>query len=127
MKVLTSYYDKVPALEKSLYTLVRVSRKEPPEWFCNAYEHVDLSDSFGPTAAMLAECHPLENWEAFEPRYKSEVLGALDKGLTIKRLEEIYTEYGNKPLLLLCYETSEQDCHRYLIGEYLGIETVEVS
>ena len=126
MKVLTSYYDNVPSLDKDGYTFVRVSRKEPPDWFCSDYPHVDLSDTFGPSAAMLTECHPLENWAAFEPRYKSEILGVLDKDTTVKMLETIYSEHGNKPLLLLCYETSEQDCHRYLIGEYLGIETTEV-
>ena len=126
MKVFTSYYDKVPTLDKDMYTLVRISRKEPPEWFCSDYECVDLSDTFGPSAAMLTECHPLENWAAFEPRYNSEILGVLDKNTTLKMLEEIFTKHGNKPLLLLCYETSEQNCHRYLIGEYLGIETVEV-
>ena len=126
MKLFTSYYDKMPSLDKNTYTLVRVSRKEPPEWFSDEHKHVDLSEAFGPTAAMLEECHPLENWEAFEPRYKSEVLGVLDKGSTLKELEDIYAEHGNKPLLLLCYETSEQNCHRHLIGEYLGMEIEEI-
>jgi len=126
MKVFTSYYDRVPVIEKDAYTLVRVSRKEPPEWFCSEYSHVDLSAAFGPSAAMLEECHPLENWEAFEPRYKNEILGVLDKTEILKDFERICSENGGKPLLLLCYETSEQNCHRYLIGEYLGIESTEI-
>ena len=126
MKILTSYYDKVPKLDKNAYTFVRVSRKEPPEWFCKDYPHVDMSHEFGPSAAMLVECHPLENWEAFEPRYKSEILGTLDKAAALKKLEDIFAEHGEKPLLLLCYETSEENCHRYLIGEHLGMETEEI-
>jgi len=125
MKVFTSYYDKVPMLDKDSYTFVRVSRKEVPEWFSSEYKYVDLSETFGPTTSMLAECHPLENWSAFEPRYKSEILGVLDKDLTLGQFKDMLEAHGNKPLVLLCYETSEQNCHRNLIGEYLGIETTE--
>jgi len=126
VKILTSYYDKTQKLDKGAYTFIRVSRKEVPEWFDKEYKHVDMSEYFGPSPAMLTECHPLESWGAFEPRYKNEVLGALDKEATLKKFEEIYAEHGNKPLVLLCYETSEQNCHRYLIGEYLGIGTEEI-
>ena len=126
MKVLTSYYDKTPTLDKDAYTFIRVSRKEVPEWFDNDYKHVDMSEFFGPSPALLAECHPLENWTEFEPRYKSEVLSILDKGATLNKLDTIYTEHGDRPLVLLCYETSEQNCHRHLIGEYLEIDTTEL-
>lgn len=126
MKVFTSYYDKVPALDKNEFTFVRVSRKEEPEWFASGYELVDFSSHFGPTAEMLKECHPLENWEAFEPRYKSEILGKIDKEAMKDELAKIYAEFGSKPLVLLCYENSEENCHRHLIGEYLGIEMEEI-
>ena len=126
MKVFSSYYDNVPGLDKSGYTFVRVSRKEPPDWFVSDYNPVDLSDSYGPTGAMLKECHPLEDWEAFEPRYKSEILGVLDKDKALAELEKIYAEHGGKPLLLLCYETDEENCHRHLIGEHLGIGIEEL-
>jgi len=126
MKILTSYYDKAPKLDKDAYTFVRVSRKEVPEWFDNDCKYVDMSEFFGPSPAMLSECHPLENWVEFEPRYKTEVLGVLDKEMTLKMLEEVYIEHGSKPLVFLCYETSEQNCHRYLIGEHLGVETEEI-
>jgi len=126
MKIFSSYYDNVPKLDKNGYTFVRVSRKEPPDWFVSDYNPVDMSDSYGPTAAMLVECHPLEDWEAFEPRYKSEVLEVLDKVKALADLEKVYAKYGEKPLLLLCYETAEENCHRRLIGEYLGIDIEEL-
>ncbi len=71
MKVFSSYYDKVPELEKNAYTFARVSRMNSPEWFPKTIgEYVDLSDTFGPTTAMLEEYHPAEDWGAFVLRYK---------------------------------------------------------
>jgi len=126
MLIYSSYYDNVPNLSKDDYTFVRVSRKEPPEWFLNSYDYVDMSSAFGPTELMLKDCHPLENWEVFEPRYKKEILAVLNKEDTVNELEKIYTKHGNKPLLLLCYETSQQNCHRHLIADFLNIKIEEI-
>ena len=63
MKVCSTYYDNVPDLERGKYTLVRVSCAEPPAWFMESYDHVDLSGTFGPTPQMLVECHPTKDWE----------------------------------------------------------------
>ena len=126
MKIFSSYYDNISKLDKDAYTFVRVSRKEPPEWFVSDFKHVDLSSVFGPTEAMLKECHPLENWEAFEPRYKKEILGVLDKITTLDMLEKLFAEHGSKPLVLLCYETSEENCHRHLIADFLGVKIEEI-
>jgi len=127
MNVFTSYYDKVPELDKNAYAFVRVSRREPPDFFVKiAGDYVDLSDSFGPPKAMLAECHPSEKWEEFEPRYKKEVLGALDKTSVLDEFRKIYNEHGCRPLLLLCTEASGKHCHRHLIADFLGIEIKEL-
>ena len=127
MKVFSSYYDKVPELDKSTYTPVRVSRMEPPGWFSETVrEYVDLSDTFGPTRAMLEECHPAKDWEAFVPRYRNEILDALDKTATLELLNKIYLENGNRPLLLLCYEAPPENCHRHLIGDFLNINIEEI-
>lgn len=126
MKVFSTYYDKVPELNQKEYTLVRVSRAEPPDWFVEKFDCVDLSDAFGPTHAMLHECHPAKDWEAFAPRYKKEILSVLDATATLKLLEKIYIDHGCKPLLLLCYEAPPENCHRQLIGEFLGIHVEEL-
>ena len=126
MEVYTSCYDHVPNLDKEAYTYIRVSRKEPPPWFVAEYAHVDMSSSFGPSEAMLHDCHPLEKWDIFKPRYISEVLGALDNDATLKTLQDAYESNGNRPLLLLCYETAQQKCHRHLIGDHLGFKTTEL-
>ena len=75
---------------------------------------------------MLKECHPVENWSVFEPRYKEEILGALDKSKALETLEKIYCEHGNKPLVLLCYEKPPEDCHRHLIAEFLCRKIEEI-
>lgn len=62
MKVFSSYYDKVPELNNSEYIIMRVSRATPPEWFSETFKYVGLSDTFGPTHAMLEECHPAKDW-----------------------------------------------------------------
>lgn len=126
MKIYTSYYDKVPELNKDDYTFVRVSRADPPEWFSGTHACIDLSERFGPSQAMLQECHPLEKWEVFEPRYKKEILGLLNKGTAIEAFKKIYSAFGSKPLVLLCYETAEQNCHRHLIIEFLELERDEI-
>lgn len=127
MKVFSSYYDKVTESDKSTYTFVRVSRMKPPEWFLETIgECVDLSDTFGPTTAMLAECHPTEDWGAFMPRYKDEILGPLDKMTTLELLKKICMENGSRSLLLLCYEAPPENCHRHLIGDFLGISIEEI-
>jgi uncharacterized protein YeaO (DUF488 family) len=127
MKVFSTYYDKVPELDKSSYTFVRVSRAEPPEWFSKTIGgYVDLSDTFGPTKAMLEECHPTKDWRTFKPRYKNEILGALDKAATLGLLNKIYSEHSNRPLLLVCYEAPPENCHRHLIGNFLNIDVQEI-
>ena len=127
MKLFSSYYDNVRNLDIKEYTFVRVSRKEPPEWFQGIVEsHVDLSETFGPSPAMLKECPPNENWEMFEPRYNEEILGSIDKLSTLDLLTKIYGETGNRPLVLLCYETPSENCHRHLISGFLGIEITEL-
>ena len=102
MKVCSTYYDNVPDLERGKYTLVRVSCAEPPAWFMESYDHVDLSGTFWPTPQMLVECHPTKDWETFVPRYEK------------------------RPLLLICYEAPPENCHRHLIGGFLGIDVQEV-
>ncbi|MCL1916322.1 MAG: DUF488 domain-containing protein [Desulfovibrionaceae bacterium] len=127
MKVFSTYYDKVPELDKNVYTFVRVSRAEPPEWLSKTIsQYVDLSDIFGPTKAMLEECHPTKDWGTFEPRYKDEILGALDKVDTLGLLNKISSEHDNLPLLLLCYEAPPENCHRHLIAGFLGINIEEL-
>ncbi len=128
MEIFSSFYDKAVNLNENDYTMVRVSRTAPPDSFMQAIgSYVDLSDMFGPTTAMLEECDPLqEKWQAFEPRYIEEILGVLDKTETLNRLQEIHHDNGDKPLLLLCYETAQEHCHRQLIGDYLGIEIHEL-
>lgn len=126
MKIFSAYYDRVPSLEESAYTFVRVSHDEPPAWFMEAYEYVDLSDTFGPTSAMLDECHPTKDWAAFAPRYSKEILGVLDWEATRELLKKIYEKHGNRPLLLLCFEAPPEHCHRYLIGDFLNIDVQEI-
>lgn len=126
MKVYSTYYDNVPKLDTDRYTLVRVSCAEPPAWFKESYEHVDLSATFGPTTAMLEECHPTKDWAAFVPRYKSEILGVLDKKETKELLYKIFSEHGNRPLLLICYEAPPENCHRHLISAFLKIDIQEI-
>ena len=127
MTIHTSFYDKVPELDKSAYTFVRVSRTAAPEWFPQMVQsHVDLSETLGPSQAMLKECHPAENWEEFKPRYIKEVLGALDKASLLELFANIHRNNGSHPLVLLCYETSEENCHRHLIAGFLGVEITEL-
>lgn len=127
MEVFSTYYDKAPKLDKDAYTFVRVSCMEPPEWFSEKVgEYVDLSGTFGPTPAMLEECHPTKDWEAFAPRYNKEILGVLDKEATLGLLEKICIEHDNRPLVLTCYEEPPENCHRYLIGDFLGIHVQEI-
>ena len=98
MQVFSSYYDKVPELNQNAYTLVRISRAESSEWFSDTIgAYVDLSDAFGPTNAMLEECHPAKNWEGFEPRCKDEILGVLDKAATLRLLNKICSDHGTAP------------------------------
>jgi len=61
MKIFSTHYDKTKELEKNKYTFVRIFCAEPPQWFAESFEHVDLSDTFGPTHAMLEERHPVED------------------------------------------------------------------
>ena len=127
MKVFSTYYDKVPKLDKSAYTFVRISRAEPPEWFAEMVgEYVDFSDIFGPTKAMLEECHPTKDWQAFEPRYKKEILGALDKMAVYELLSKISSEHQGRPILLCCVEAPPENCHRYLLSDFIGINIEEL-
>lgn len=81
---------------------------------------------FAPSKEFLDVCHPTTNWEGFKPRYIEEVLGKLDKEETRKLLEKIYVENGEKPLMLCCFEAPPYQCHRQLIGPYLGLDIEEI-
>jgi uncharacterized protein YeaO (DUF488 family) len=127
MIIFGSFYDNMPSIDSKNYTLVRVSRTAPPDWFMEKYAtHIDLSDTLGPNAAMLKECPPNENWVAFKPRYFTEVLQKLQPEELHQKLLDIYQANEERPLLLLCYEPPQLHCHRSLIGEYIKAEIIEL-
>ena len=128
MEIYTSYYDKVLNIDAAPYTLVRVSRTAPPAWFLESFAtHVDYSEGLGPSEAILQECPPNENWEVFKPRYIEEVLKKHSPEGLLQDLNRVFRENGERPLLLLCYEPSDLNCHRYLLGDYIGKETKELT
>lgn len=64
-------------------------------------------------------------WEGFAAAYRQQ-LEEIGLEAIVGRLERISEEAGGQPLVLLCFESSPDDCHRGLLTAWLREQGITV-
>lgn len=108
MKIFTSYF----AMEKKIpdgYEIMSIALRSP--YFSNCSEILWLH----PTEGMLADYKKTGDVEEYTKQYREEILGRLDVDLFWKEMEE---EFGDKTVVLLCWERPDKFCHRHLVAKW---------
>ena len=109
--IFTSYFANVKNIKnKQLISISRFS----PKWLPNILEAKELA----PSAKLLEDYkNELVSDEMYTKRYYEETLSKLNK-------EEIYKKYKNS--VFLCYESSDDFCHRQIVAEWLRTENFKI-
>lgn len=115
MKIYTSYFAMANKLPKDL---VQVSISLFPPKFFAGKEYKRIA----PTQKILFDWKRLADKERYIKEYQKDVLSKLDKVKVYKELEELGQ---GKDVVLLCYEKSEDFCHRHLFAEWMSDYNVE--
>lgn len=119
MKIFTSYYKKIADNPRGLIP-VRISTTKP-EWFTGCV--LALPDLYPGMVMVENYKSGLLSDEEYKRVYKKK-LKELNPLEIIKKLEKISSRFGNRDIVLLCYETPDKLCHRHLVAEWL-IENTE--
>lgn len=122
MKVYTSYYKKIESNPRGLL-LVRISTSVP-RWF--SWHTEELSELYPGWDLVNAIKNGDITEEEYTIRYKEKLL-TVDRQSIIDKLEKLSKDNGGKDIVLLCYEGSEDFCHRYVCGEWLDIGVTELA
>ena len=113
MKILTSNYENLPNIPKD-YILVSISEKINK----NIQDKIHIWDNrLAPTWDMYQEYKYSGNVEQYKEQLLNERLSILDLDSIL--LEWIATYGKDKTFVLLCYESTNKFCHRYLVREEL--------
>lgn len=119
MKIYTSYFAKAKKLPKDLVQ-VSISLFPPKHFVGKEYKKI------APTQKILFDWKRLANKEKYVREYQRDVLSKLDEAKVYSELEKIGQ---GKDIVLLCYEKSEDFCHRHLFAEWMtkkGYEVIEI-
>ena len=121
MKIFTSYYKKIADNSHGLIA-VRISTTQPA-WFssCNSaipelYPGMEMVNDY--KSGSLSD-------EEYIIKYKQK-LSELDDTKIIKKLEKLSHTFGDRDIVLLCYEAPGKLCHRHLVAEWLSYNTTYI-
>jgi uncharacterized protein YeaO (DUF488 family) len=104
--VLTSYFAKSKKIDSTGYKPVSIARTNP-SWY-----EGEVYKTIAPTSSLLYDYKQGNlTEEEYTTRYKEEVLDRLDP-------KAVFDELG-EDAILLCYEKSEDFCHRQLVSAWL--------
>lgn len=109
----TSYFGNMKKLPEG-YNLISISR------MCPKGIKVKMYGKLAPSAELLRDYKSgLMAWADYTERYKSETLSKLDPHVVAKELGE--------NAILLCYEKSNDNCHRHIVAEWLREAGIQIS
>lgn len=115
MKVYTFYYSKAKYLDPNKYCFVQVSVSKP-DWFKH---DTTLLESVCPNWDIVNMYKEgLLSQDDYRVIY-NEQLSKLDKSALLSQLEELCDKSGKDNIVLLCWEKSQDFCHRHLLIEWL--------
>ncbi|MBN1548273.1 MAG: DUF488 family protein [Syntrophaceae bacterium] len=99
----TSYFGNSPNRDNP--NAVSIARW-PPRWWGNRPRYIALA----PSADLLKRSKAGLPWPDYVTEYKQTVLDRLDPA-------KVYADLSNA--VLLCWESSDEQCHRRLVAEWL--------
>lgn len=114
MRVFTSYFGNWREWKYRINNAVPISiAGRTPELF-NGYKYTKLAPRIG-FWKIWAQTH--DN-DFYMNHYFDEVIKNLDPAMV---LNEIYAITGGKDAVLLCYERTEEFCHRHMVAGWLNM------
>ena len=97
---------------------VRITLGRPPRWFSHEHEEVRL---LAPPPAVFR----LEDDKEFEAAYEQH-LNAVGAERLAGRFRDLSEKHGGRRLVLLCFESRVEDCHRGQFARWWARQTGEV-
>ena len=117
MRIYTSYFAIANKLPKDLVQ-VSISLFPPKHFAGKEYKKIV------PTQKILFDWKRLADKERYIREYQRDVLSKLDEVKVYKELEKLGQ---GKDVVLLCYEKSEDFCHRHLFAKWMSEKGFEVN
>ena len=109
MKIYTSYFAKMKKIPEDI---VRISIcAKAPDWY-DGIQYKKVAPKYG----FFQEWKKNKDNSYYVEHFNSEVLDTLKAENVYSDLKELS---GGKDCVLLCYEKSEDFCHRHLVGYWL--------
>lgn len=115
----TSYfakYSRLPQEEKDKYLPIAISTSVP-KWFTECYNHIIE------VAPNQSSVYKLKNGIMEISEFAQEYIEILQHWVRLEEfieyLKDLEKEYS-KEVILLCYEKSEDFCHRHLFANYIN-------
>ena len=106
----TSYFAKLKKLPADLIP-ISISIYPPRGW--NGLQYKKLA----PSASILSDWKRDGDCKRYIDRYMNDILSKLDPIRVASDLQSLAGE--GKDIVLVCYEKSEDFCHRHLVAEWL--------
>lgn len=119
MRIFTSYFAIASKLPKDMVQ-VSISLFPPKHFAGKEYKKI------APTQKILFDWKRLSNKERYIKEYQRDVLSKLNEVEIYRELERLGQ---GKDVVLLCYEKSDDFCHRHLFAEWMskkGYEVIEI-
>lgn len=120
MKIYTSYYNKMKSYG-TRYTLIQVSNSKPTGFPWGTW----------PLKEVYPDWETVKKFKAgeisqdeFTLKYK-EKLSRMDKDTVLSKINEIWELGDQQDVILLCWEGSNQFCHRHILAEWLNCDVEE--
>ena len=117
MRIYTSYFAIANKLPKDLVQ-VSISLFPPKNFAGKEYKKI------APTQKILFDWKRLADKERYIKEYQRDVLSKLYEVIVYKELEELGQ---GKDVVLLCYEKSDDFCHRHLFAKWMSEKGFEVN
>ena len=113
--IYTSNYNNINKYNKDRFILVSISRTQPKNF--NGLLWHELM----PSNRLLNEFKSNKiNWNEYKMRYNREVLDNLNPIEISQYLFAISQRYDKKDIVLLCYCSDYEHCHRSIVSRYLN-------
>jgi uncharacterized protein YeaO (DUF488 family) len=113
MKIATSYFAVVDRLPPE-YLPVGICATPPKGWRRPNYSKL------APPWPIVSKYKQDHDEKAYEEAYNEQVLAKTTIADTVEDLKKMLDLTGKTGIALLCYEKSEDFCHRRLVAKWLG-------
>ena len=114
--IYTSYFSNWRNFPEDSY-VIGVTRYPP--------EHIENWSQLAPSETLLRQYknHQIDDF-MFSVKYKEWLESIVNKRTYQKLLKELQTQYKN--IILCCYETKQEFCHRHILADWLDMDIKEL-